>query len=44
MSLVPLSLHSSGVVINELSSLSVKEVAAYDLTLLEAVQSVTVCL
>lgn len=44
MSFVPFSLHSIVVVINGSSSLSVKEVAAYHLTLLEPSQTVTVCL
>lgn len=44
MSSVLFSLHSSGVVINGSSSLSVKEVAAYHLTLLEPSQTVTLCL
>lgn len=44
MSSVLFSLHSAAVVINGLSSLSVKEVAAYHLTLLEPSQTVTVCL
>lgn len=38
------SKNSGGVVINGSNSLSVKEVAAYHLTLLEPSQTVTLCL